>query len=111
MADNGAARYTVTPLTEVLDRFKGWAEVAARNGVRDWYAAALRHINRQLTHRPTEWGDPLFTYRGLRLQMFQGVHEQFVVVYGVHTDRPVVFVRNVMRMRDEPLDDGREGAE
>lgn len=106
MAGDGSPPYTIAPTTDVLNQMKAWAAEATRLGLREWYAAALRFINDRLTHHPAEWGDPLFTYRHLELQMFQGNHEQFLVIYGVHAGRRIVYLRAITRLTEEPFGSG-----
>jgi hypothetical protein len=101
MADE--TRYTVAPLANVLQRVLSLGEIAARLGEMEWFARAMRHIDQQHQTRPTTWGDPAFDYRHARLQVFQANHENFIIQYAVHMDRPVVFLRNIELLAGSPL--------
>lgn len=101
MADRPA--YLVTPFPIFRERLRLWGSIAKRLGLSNWFVAALRHIDRQLHERPTEWGDPLFTLKAARLQVFQANHEHFLVSYGVHLVQPLVFVRSIDLMNGSPL--------
>lgn len=71
---------------------------ARKNGELSEFVATLEFVNRVLKADPDGWGDPLFHYHGLRIQMHQGIRNGFWFYYGVHLDQPVVFLERIRRI-------------
>lgn len=54
---------------------------------------ALRAIDEALRDNPIEFGDPLFRLRKAQLTVFRRIYRPLDVLYSVHDEKPIVFVR------------------
>ena len=66
---------------------------ATRKGRAEAFLAALEQIDHRLGHSPNRFGEPLYRLPALRLQVRSAVIRPLVAHFGVHEDRPLVFVR------------------
>jgi len=56
------------------------------------FVQSLRQILAQLRLEPSRFGEPLYSLPALRLTVRQAVVIPLVVYYGVHNEKPLVFV-------------------
>jgi hypothetical protein len=68
-------------------------EAARGEGQR--FLEALRIIHHRLRRDALNFGEPLFRLRALRLTVYQAVVTPVVVVYVVHEEKPLVFLKDV----------------
>jgi hypothetical protein len=73
-------------------------------GLRDDFLATLTAINRNLTERPTTWGDPQYPLRQLGLTVYHGIHRLLHVYYAVDEARRIVYVQSFEIVPRSPLD-------
>jgi hypothetical protein len=100
---NGQQPFTVTTPPEVRQRLRALAERAAAAGVLPEYIADLRSLDENLRYSPREWGDRLKTYPHARLRYYRRLTRFLLVLYAVHLDRPIVFVRDILLRPDRPF--------
>jgi hypothetical protein len=60
------------------------------------YLASLRTIYDRLQNDPKNFGETLFRHPALKLIVLKAVVAPIAVIYGVHEDQPLVFVRTVL---------------
>src|SRR5262245_14482505 len=68
---------------------------AAQQGKGTEFIRAFREIIDRLRWDPHTFGEPLYHLPALRLQIRQGVIQPLSVDYGVHEQKPLVFIRGV----------------
>ncbi len=68
-------------------------EAARGKGQR--FLEALRIIHHRLQRAALNFGEPLFHLRALKLTVYQAVVTPVVVVYVVHEEKPLVFLKDV----------------
>src|SRR5262245_38401094 len=66
---------------------------AAQRGEGKRFVAAARQILTRLRTDPANLGEPLFRLPALKLAVYHVVVAPLVVEYGVHDERPLVFIR------------------
>jgi hypothetical protein len=100
---NGQPKYTVSISQTVRDRFGPWKSLAKTAGLFDQFLEDLKVLDGNLLYHPTTWGDPLHDLRNARLHMFRGMTAYLIVLYGVHFDRRLVLVKDIVLRPDRPL--------
>ena len=70
-------------------------EQAEHRGEGQQFLDALRVIHHRLRRDAAHFGEPLFRLRALKLVVYQVVIAPVVVVYVVHEEKPLVFLRSV----------------
>jgi hypothetical protein len=81
---------------ELLVRLR---DEAARDGRRDEFLAALRHVSTQLRTDPVTYGEEVFDLRQLRLTVKVGVLLPLAVEFAAYPERRPVFVRTFRYVR------------
>jgi hypothetical protein len=66
---------------------------AALAGRGEEFLAALRQIIQRLRKDPLTFGEPIYRLPAIQLLVRQAVVLPLVVDYGVHEERPLVFIR------------------
>lgn len=66
---------------------------AAEVGAGPGFVSAYRQIIERLRDDPTTFGEPLYHLPALHLLVYQAAIKPLVVIYGVHDDKPLVFIR------------------
>ncbi len=56
---------------------------------------SLRHIHNRLRQDPGNFGEPIYRLPALRLLVYQVVVSGIVVHYGVHEEKPLVFLKGM----------------
>jgi hypothetical protein len=89
----GEAPWTISCSKVVLDALREVRRSAHQGGIEPQFLAALREINDRLRFDPHIFGEPYKELRAARLQLRLGVIGPLSVVFGVHEEQHVVFVR------------------
>jgi hypothetical protein len=110
MPDEGIRQFKVSIPQIELDRLKRWGEWAKQAGVLDDYLVALKTINYRLSFEPTEWGEPRYTLRQLRLEVRFGTFKMLNVWYGVNDEQRIVYVKLFQFRGDYPHGHPPEGS-
>ena len=76
---------------------------AQRLGVGPNYAATMRRIYERLTTIPHTWGEPSLRYPNAKLVLRKMIIDRILVVFAVHEEQPVVFVRECRPIQGHPL--------
>jgi hypothetical protein len=95
MKPNGRSPWEVVFFETVRQQLRTWAEQAARLGMRDQYAQALRSMVAHLETDPAAWGDPLFHLHHLDLLVYRALATFFYAIYSVDERRRIVYVSQV----------------
>src|SRR5262245_38213217 len=66
---------------------------AAQRGEGKRFVSALRQIIDRLQKDPVNFGEPSFHLPALKLTIYRAAVAPLVVEYGVHEEKPVVFIR------------------
>jgi len=93
MAQGNGPKYAVHMAQQTrlhLQRMHIEADQAGRSAR---FVAAVRHIINQLQQDPWAFGEPTFRLPGLKLQVHTAARLPLVVDYGIHEERPLVFIR------------------
>jgi hypothetical protein len=80
---------------KIKERAKELHQETVLRGEGPSFLRALRIIHDRLRRDPTRFGEPLYHLRALKLVMYQAVVSPVVVVYVVHEEKPLVFLRDV----------------
>jgi hypothetical protein len=63
----------------------------------------VKAIERYLTTIPREWGDPIWQLPGLKMVVYSRLIEQLLVVYAVHEQEPLAWLRSITPVLNHPL--------
>lgn len=92
---NGSV-YRVVLSGQVRDKLKDLYRRAKGQGRGTRVLSAVKQIVAFLRMRALWFGEPRFTLHDLNLEVRVGAVEPVVVVYGVHKEQRIVFVRNFL---------------
>jgi len=106
MSGSSEVPYRVVRSEKVRDQLWQWAEAANQAGLADQYLDALKTIENKLKNEPLSWGDPLYPFRHLELIMCRGIHWIFLVEYGVHEGKRIVFIKEYRLLPGHSLESG-----
>jgi hypothetical protein len=87
--------YKVDYAAKIGERIKALHLQAANKGQGHKFIRALRAILTRLRENPRELGEPLYRLPLLKLVIYQAVIAPVVVDYGVHEEKPLVFIRGI----------------
>src|SRR5205807_793082 len=87
-------------------QLRDWSEKAKEAGAVREFAAALRAIEENLAKDPIGWGDPSHRLRHLDLLVFRRIYTFFLVEYGVHEEKRLVFIRRYKLLPKPPFQTG-----
>ena len=76
---------------------------AQRLGMGRDYVATMRRIYDRLTTAPHTWGEPFRRYRAAKLVLRKMICDRILVVFAVHEESPVVFVKDCRPVQGHPL--------
>jgi len=96
-------QYKVRVSNRELEKLRRWGQWAAETGVLNDYLVALKTVNYRLAFEPLEWGEPKYTVRKMNLAVRFGTFKMLNVWYGVHLQRPLVFVKIFQFRGDYPV--------
>jgi hypothetical protein len=83
----------LTGKTRELVKQRFLEAVQAGRGPR--FLAALRMIVERLRREPHRFGEPLYRLAALKLLVYHGAIAPVVVDYGIHEEKPLVFIRAI----------------
>ena len=63
----------------------------------------MRRIYENLTMTPHTWGEPSRRYRAAKLVLRKMICDRILVVFAVHEEKPVVFVKECRPIQGHPL--------
>lgn len=85
--------YQVVYLHQALEQFRRLHEEARKKGWGLQVLLAGQEVHEALRSDPVGFGDPIFHFRELHLQILTRCRSPIFLEYGVHETQPVVFVR------------------
>jgi hypothetical protein len=77
---------------------------AQRLGIAREYLATIQRIYEKLTTIPHAWGEETRHYRAAKLVLRRMIHDRILVVFAVHEEQPVVFVKECRPVHGHPLE-------
>ena len=86
-------RFEISTSAAQREMLKTEAVWAVANDLDADYVAALKEIEFRLTVEPQDWGESREYVSVIRVQMRCGTSRMITVLYGVHKDHDVVFVK------------------
>jgi len=86
-------RYTVHASKQTEAILEQLHQQAVQAGTGQKFTAALRQIGARLEADPLALGEPLYRLPALKLLVCQAVVLPLVVIFGVHDELPLVFIR------------------
>jgi hypothetical protein len=87
--------YEVKLSNKIKETIKELHQRLAHQGKGQRFLDSLRAIHNRLQQDPTNFGEPLYQLPALRLLVYQVVASGIVVYYGVHEEKPLVFLKGV----------------
>lgn len=79
-------------------------EEAQRLGVAPDYVATIWRIYEKLAAIPLTWGEQSRHYRAAKLVLRKMIYNRILVVYAVHEEKPIVFVKECRPIQGHPLE-------
>ena len=107
MSPSAEVPFRVVCSQVILTRLRAWGDLAASQDRLDEYLTSLKEVMERLTNAPLTWGDPLYHLEHLALVVFRRVYRFFVIEYGVHEEKKIVFIKQWELMPGQPLQPGR----
>jgi hypothetical protein len=77
---------------------------AQRRGIIHEYLGTLRWIYDKLTNAPHSCGEEFCRFPAAKLVLRKTLHDRILVVYAVHQEQPIVFVKECRPVLDHPLE-------
>jgi len=93
MTEGNGPSYSVSMSQQTRSLLKKLHLEAVQLGIGAQFLAAFRQILSQLQQNPCEFGEPLYSLAALKLQVRKGVIAPLVVTYGIHDEKPLVFIQ------------------
>jgi hypothetical protein len=87
--------YQVKLSKKIVKAIKELHEQAATQGRGQRYLASLETIHHRLQKDPRNLGEPLYRLPALKLLVYQAIVSPVAVHYGVHEEKPLVFLKGV----------------
>ena len=87
--------YRVVYSAKIQTDLKTLALLATTSGLGHEFLASLRKMDQGLGRDPKSFGCPWFTLQTAQLVVHSRLLPPIHVVYGIHLNRPIVFVRSV----------------
>jgi hypothetical protein len=100
--ENNGGPYKVSCSAAVAAAMKKLQQEVSAEGRRELLLAPFRHLVLRIQRYPTEFGEALYRFPALRLQVRSGVIPPPGVLYGVSEDQPLVFSTSVRLMAKPP---------
>ena len=95
---NGSV-YQVVLSGQLRDKLKDLHRRAKDQGLGTRVLSAVKRIVAFLRREPLRFGEPRFTLHNLNLEERVGAVEPLVVLYAVHQERRIVFVRDFLLLQ------------
>ncbi len=87
--------YEVVASREIVDRIKSLIARAKAHGQYDGALAALKWIHEELRRTPSEFGESRYLLPAAKLHVRVAFVGPFLVGFGVHEEKRVVFIRSI----------------
>src|SRR5262245_3822319 len=100
-ANNGGA-YEVHFAGNSLKSLRKLQQQASREGRGETVLSAFRQIVQRLQRDPTTFGEPLYRLPVLRMRVRCGSIRPLAIDFAVCEDRPLVFIKGVTLLSDNP---------
>src|SRR5262245_44112445 len=97
--------YRVVWSERIREAVRRMSRKALQIGLGKQLLSALKHITQALALEPLAWGDPYFRMKASRLVLHHGTRWPVHVYYGVHEERPLVLVKDILPLPGSGLDD------
>jgi hypothetical protein len=99
---NGSG-YRVVLSGQVQDKLKELHRRAKDQGHGSRVLSAVKRIVALLRTEPLQFGEPRFTLSQLNLEIRVGTVPPLLVIYGVHKERRIVFLRDFLPLPGSPF--------
>jgi hypothetical protein len=99
-----AGPYQISYSERIAERLQLLSDIAAANRLLQQYLGLVAATQRHLTESPEAWGDPVFRYQHLDLQVYHRSFEMFHVTYSVDPVNRIVYIQHVGPMTGRGLD-------
>jgi hypothetical protein len=96
--------YQISYSERIAERLQLLSDVAAGNRLLQRYLELVAAMQRHLTESPEAWGDPVFRYQHLDLQVYHRSFDMFHVTYSVDPVHRIVYIQYVGPMTGRGLD-------
>jgi hypothetical protein len=96
--------YRLSNSQMISERLRLLSDIAASNRLLDRYLDLVSAMERGLTAAPEDWGDPVFRYQNLGLDVYRRALEMIVVTYTVDPIRRIVYIQDIQPMTGGGLD-------
>ena len=91
-------RYTLIHSGKMTAIAKDLYEQAKAMGKGAVFVEAMKRVLTDLETRPREFGEPAYHLYAMKLEMRKGIIDPIVVLYGVHEEKPLVFIQHFARL-------------
>ena len=89
----GKSQFRVVYSEKVRNQFLAIVKKAALAGLRKLVLDTAKAIHQNLQDQPREFGEILYHLEEAKLEVRLGVKAPLAVIFGVHEEQPVVFVK------------------
>ncbi len=96
--------YKVELLKSVQAEIMRCLREAQRLGIAPEFIATIERIFERLSSAPHDWGEEFRHFRAAKLVLRKTIHDRILVVYAVHEELPVVFVKECRPVLGHPLE-------
>ena len=93
---NNGGRYKVHCSGAIAERLKEIQKQAKEQSRGEKVLSAIRRIWQRLLHAPDQFGEPLYRLPALRLRIRHAALGPLLIYFGVHEDRPLVFIKGII---------------
>lgn len=76
---------------------------AKAEGRAEAFMAAAREIADRLRHEASDFGEPLYRLPALQLEVRHAAVGPLLIYFGVHEDRPLVFIKQVVLLPEKDV--------
>jgi hypothetical protein len=93
MSAPDGSQFQVAVSQHVLHSLENLHWQAKQKGWEADFLAALKRIDTRLREHPDQFGEPRFVLQHMNLEIRVAVEPPLVVAFGVHKQKPIVFIR------------------
>lgn len=98
---NNGGRFEVHCSRMVARSLKQIQKRAKKQGRGEQVLSAIRRIWNRLSYDPDQFGELLYHLPALRLQIRHGSVSPLLIYYGVHKDKPLVFIKGITLLPEQ----------